>query len=254
MQDYTIGESYTLPSLGKVYSREVKPEIKIRSMTTEEEMKRVASVDYPYKNMSEIIDDCLVEKPGISAYDMCIGDYQFLLHKLRVVTYGSDYTTVNKCIYCGSDTTKVIDLEDLEVLEYTEDFEKYREFDLPKSKKHIRLRVQTPRMLDEVSERVKKVKRKAKGQLEFDPTLIYTIAALIEEIDGQRPDVVKTEEWIRTLPMADTNTIIQYAEKMNESIGIDASLDCTCDVCGLTYHTVMQTTSEFFRPVLDFGR
>ena len=57
MQDYTIGESFTLPSLGKVYNKEINPEVKIRSMTTEEEMKRIASVDYPYKNMCEIKKD-----------------------------------------------------------------------------------------------------------------------------------------------------------------------------------------------------
>ena len=69
----------------------VNPNIKIRSMTTEEEMKRLGYTEQPYKMLSEIIDDCLVDKPGISTYDMCLGDYEFLLHKLRVVTYGSDY-------------------------------------------------------------------------------------------------------------------------------------------------------------------
>ena len=112
MQDYTIGENYTLPSLGKVYNVPVNPEIKIRSMTTEEEMKRVVSVDQPYKNMSEIIDDCLLESPGISAYDMCIGDYQFLLHKLRVVTYGPEYQVVNTCTYCGHENEDVINLDE----------------------------------------------------------------------------------------------------------------------------------------------
>ena len=219
MQDYTIGENYTLPSLGKVYEVEVNPEIKLRSMTTEEELKRVGAADNPYKNMCEIMDDCMIDKPGISAYDMCIGDYQFLLHKLRVVTYGPDYEVSTTCPFCGCTTTESINLDDLQVLQYTEEFEKYREFDLPKSGKHIRLRVQTPRMLDEVTAAVKEYRKKTKG-LGSDPTLVYIMMHLIEAIDGKMPNPLKIEDWIRHLPMADTNLIIQYAEKMNDSIGI----------------------------------
>ena len=89
--DYTIAESYTLPSLGKVYDHEINPHIKLRSMTTTEEMKRLSPSDRPYENLAEIIDDCLIEKPDISAYDLCVGDFQFLLHKLRIVTYGPMY-------------------------------------------------------------------------------------------------------------------------------------------------------------------
>ena len=33
MENYCIGESYTLPSLGKIYNTPVNPEIKLRSMT-----------------------------------------------------------------------------------------------------------------------------------------------------------------------------------------------------------------------------
>ena len=251
MQDYTIGENYSLPSKGLVYDFDVDPHVKLRSMTTNEEMRRVASIDRPYQNLSEIIDACMVEGPGISAYDMCIGDYQYLLHKLRIVTYGPEYKVVNKCIYCGTSSEDTINLEDLNILEYSEDFEKYREFDLPKSGKHIRLHVQTPRMLDNISERTKEYKRKAKGNIDYDPSLIFLIAELIESIDGKRPNPVTIEDWVKELPMADANTIIQYAEKMNESIGIDSTITCICDICGLEYNALLKTTNEFFRPTLS---
>ena len=67
MADYTIAERYTLPSHGSVSDKEVNPEIKLRSMTVRDEMKRLAPVTDGtiYRNMAEIIDNCLVEKPGI---------------------------------------------------------------------------------------------------------------------------------------------------------------------------------------------
>ena len=36
MNDYTIFHEYTLPSEGKVYKEEIKPNFKLRSMTTVE--------------------------------------------------------------------------------------------------------------------------------------------------------------------------------------------------------------------------
>ena len=113
-QNYTIAESYTLPSRGKIYDEPVKATVKVRSMTTEEEMRRLAPTDTPYKVMSEIIEDCLVEKPGISVYDMCLGDYQFLLHKLRIVTYGTEYRMMVTCPNCGETYETRISLDDLQ--------------------------------------------------------------------------------------------------------------------------------------------
>ena len=53
-KDYTINQTFTLPSEGKVYSELVGPDITLRSMTTQEEMKRLSPSDMPYKNICEI--------------------------------------------------------------------------------------------------------------------------------------------------------------------------------------------------------
>ena len=126
-----IEETYTLPSLGKVYDVEVNPEITLRSMTTADEMKRLGTSEKRYKLMAEIIDDCMTENPGISAYDMCIGDYQFLLHKLRIVTYGPEYEVVSKCPFCGALSRGTLNLEELPVHQFSEDL-----YDLKNKKTH----------------------------------------------------------------------------------------------------------------------
>ena len=156
MENYTIAETFTLPSKGKVYNSElVVPTFKLSSMTTNHEMRRLAPSELQYKNMCDVIDECMVESPGISAYDMCIGDYQFCLHKLRIVTYGAMYKISTVCPYCGFENQEVINLEELEVKEYSEDLEKYREFVLPVTQKRIKLKLETPRRLDTVVSKIK---------------------------------------------------------------------------------------------------
>ena len=249
--DYSsIASQYTLPSLGKIYTPNVDPVVTLRSMTTAEEIKRLNPTERPCKAMSEIIDACIENKLQISSYDMCIGDYQFLLHKLRIVTYGSNYTVTTQCPYCGVTSTETINLEEIPVSIYSDEVQQNFEFDLPKTGKHIRLRAQTPRMIDEVSLRAKELKKK-QGSSFVDPALSLTIEYMIDTIDGHRPDPVKLSQWVMNLPMMDTNIILQKAEKLNDSIGVSRTMTVECDVCGMDYTCNIPMTAEFFRPSAD---
>lgn len=248
MENYTIGESYILPSKGKLYRTEINPNVKIRSMTTEEEMKRLGHSDMPYKLLSEIIDDCLIEKPGISAYDLCIGDYQFLLHKLRVVTYGADYKVQTYCPACGTINKKTINLDSLEVIEYSEDLNKYLDITLPKTNKKVQLKLQTPRVLDEINSRAEELRKKS-PDLKGEPAILFTVESLIAKVDGQVLDPNKLSTFVRHLPMMDTNYILRCAEKLN--IGIKTDMTCKCSRCNTEYRYTFPFTGEFFGPSID---
>lgn len=248
--DYTLTGTYTLPSLGKIYNVDVNPNIKIRSMTVAEEMKRLNSSDRPYKNIADIIDDCLIDKPGISAYDMCLGDFQFLLHRLRVVTYGSKYKLSSKCPHCGFENVGEIDLNDMSVSSYTTDINKYFEFELPISKNIIRLRMQTPRILDDINVRTKEITSKRKSSSK-DSAFLLNIESVIDTVDGSKLDIFQKSDFVKQLPMADTNYILANVNKLNELIGLNITLNNTCDFCGLDYDSPFRVTPEFFRPSLN---
>lgn len=249
MSDYIIAEDYTLPSEGKVYDKKINPHIKLRSMTTREEMKRLNKSDRVYKNLCDVIDDCLVDKPGISCYDMCLGDYQFLLHKIRIVTYGANYKTSTVCPYCGCTNERTINLEDLDVNRYSEEFNKYIEFDLPKTGKHIKLKLQTPRMLDDVDSKAAEIRKKRQQQGE--PAFLLSLQSMIDTVDGQKLNVIQMEDFVSALPMLDAQYILKYSEKLNDIVGVDTRVQDTCDVCGLEYVSSFRITSEFFGPSID---
>jgi len=251
MSDYVVAEEYTLPSLGKVYSENVNPVVKIKSMTTNQEMKRLAPSERAYKTICDIIDECLVENPGISSYDMCLADYQFLLHKLRVVTYGKDYKLEFTCPFCGSKEEATIDLDSLEVRNADDiNYGDLQEFVLPKTKKKIRIKMQTPRMIDQISIQSKDLDKKSKGT-QGDTAFLFTIEYMIESVDGEELDSVRKEKFVRNLPMMDTNYIMKKAEKLVESFGIQTSIEKECPICGLDYTGSFRFTQEFFRPSID---
>ena len=250
MENYFVSSVITLPSHGKVYEEEVKPTLTLRSMTTNEELRRLNPTERPNKVLADILDDCMVDNPGISAYDMCLGDFQFLLLKLRIVTYGTDYKIASICPYCNNENTGSIDLSQLSIREYSDSIEKYYEFDLPVSKKKIRLKMQTPRILDDIEVKNKDLKKRSSGA-SGDSAFLLNLESMIDTVDGEHLSVVNKPQFIRGLHMMDTNTILAYAAKLNDFIGIDAGLSIKCESCGLDYDSRFRTTSEFFRPSLD---
>lgn len=251
MENVTIVESFTLPSKGLIYNKPINPTFRMRSMTTEDEMRRLGHSEDAYRILASIIDDCILDPIGISAYDMHLGDYQYLLHRLRVVTYGSDYKVQSICPFCGQIDDYSIDLDSLEIEEYEEaTFTKYLSMILPKSNKRVELKFQTPRMLDDIAAK-KREALKRNPNLKGDPTFLYTVTALIKTIDGKVVDPIKLDQIVRKFEMADTNKIIQYGMKLNQKIGLKGIVENICSGCGVDYKSPFRITGEFFGPSED---
>ena len=219
MENSRIVENVTLPSKGLIYEEEVNPNIELSSMKTKHEMLRLSATEESQKIMAQIIDDCIVSDIGISSYDLCLGDFQFLLYKLRTVTFGPEYEMQCRCPVCGFDNVVTLNLDELPVHEYTDNLAELLEFNLPVSGNKIKLTMQTPRMLDRINARVREYTKKRKSNSE-NSTILHTIIACIEEIDGEKSDPIRLEPWVRELPLADTNAIINRIDDINNSLGI----------------------------------
>lgn len=252
MTNNVIQETFTLPSLGKCYHVEFNPDITLRSMTTNEEMLRLSPSDRQYKPLCDVIDACIIEKLPISSYDMILADYQFLIHKLRTVTYGNEYKSNSICPYCGNINEDVINLDEMLVIRWDDNVMlPLLEVELPVTKHTVRLRFQTPRMLDDIALELKSINSKTKQKSKIDNTLLLSLRRLIKDVDGEEINAIQLEKFLKDLPMRDTNKIIKRAEKLVERVGIDTQLYPVCKSCGLTYTSSFRTTSEFFGPEDD---
>ena len=248
---YTNQETYILPSKGKIYDKPVKETFSLRSMTTAQEMRRCSpSVNNQYKLMCDIIDECLIDKLGISVYDLHLGDYQYLLHKLRIVTYGSDYKVAVRCPYCGHIYQTSINLDDLNVIEYSDDCNKLLTVELPTSKRTIELRYQTPRLLDKIEQRKREILQKSEDK-NINYSLLLTLMYSIKTVDGEEMNHNALESFVKNLPMRDTNILLQRIDKINKMIGIEPSTTIICEKCGNEIDFPFRYSSEFFGPTID---
>ena len=246
--DYTIMEGYELPSKGKIYAKAVNPHIELRSMTARDEMKRLSPSSTPLKTLADIIEGCCVEKPAIPVYEMSLGDYEFLLHKLRIVTYGEDYKVALRCLLCGENIETTTKLDQLDVNEYDEDeISELQTFTLPRSKRIVTLNFMSPRIMEETEARVKDMKRKYKtATIDFE-TLVK-LQMNIDLVDGEKKSDIELEKFITDMPAADLQKILNNIDRLNRTIGLNNVLYLTCPKCGEEISTFFRFGPEFFRP------
>lgn len=245
---YTIAEGYQLPSKGKIYSPKVDPQVELRSMTARDEMKRLSPSNTQFKKLADIIEGCMIEKPKIKVYDMALGDYEFLLHKLRIVTYGPNYKISVGCPHCGHVFETEANLEQLQILDFNEEkFKELQTFTLPVSGDTVKIKFQTPRMLDEIESKTKEMKRKFRDvELEFN--LLVLLESVIDEVNGVKLDPLKAESFINKLAAKDMTKIVNNLDALNALIGLDTSLFIDCPHCNSEVKTFFRFGTEFFRP------
>ena len=246
--DYTIMEGYELPSKGKIYSENVNPHVELRSMTARDEMKRLSPSSTPLKTLADIIEGCCIEKPGVHVYDMALGDYEFLLHKLRIVTYGEDYKVALRCSECNESIEAIAKLDQLSVKEFDEEeVNNLRTFTLPKSGRIITLNFISPRSIEESEVKVKDMKRKYKtATIDFE-TLVKLLVN-IDLVDGEKKSEHELESIITNLHALDLQKILNNIDKLNQQIGLENALYLTCPKCGEEIMTFFRFGPEFFRP------
>ena len=79
--------------------------------------------------------------------------------------------------------------------------------------------------------------------------------ALDEEVDTESMEQ-KTlvtlhrtlEEWIKNLPLADTNVLMNRIDLINSQIGVNLEIESECKVCGTEYLVPFYINQTFFRP------
>jgi len=231
MAKETIFETFMLPSRGKIYDKEVNPVIELSSMKVWQEMKRLSPTDMPYKMMSDIIEECMKEKLSIPVYDLCLGDYQYLLTKLRIVTYGTQYKMNISCPRCGAYEEVTANLDDIEEFDFDDTaYSDAKVIVLPVNGDTIELTYQTPRKLDIITRKSKEMARKLKTNTDY--TLMFTLMSIISKVNGQELNSIMLEDYCKNLNMQDTQFLIQQADKFNDLVGLDSSIIVSCPNCG----------------------
>lgn len=247
----TVSEIYTLPSLGKIYGEDFPQEVTIRSMTTFEEKMRLGNQGF-WNTICNILDAVVTSPENFSAKEMSLFDFQFLMYKMRTVSYGPTYKVSITCPHCGKQSVVNIDLDAMKVNYLQEGItDSFEIGPLPRSKDTIQCRFM--RVYDEIAnERRAKEILKRSPEYVGDPTYILNIASKISAINGEAVTNLEAQLYVEKMNAMDSAYLRGAYDKIIGDVGMDTLCMETCPNCGEELEFELPFNSEFFRPTFDF--
>lgn len=250
--DYgSMEETYTLPSLGKLYGDKFPPEVSIRSMTTFEEKMRLGNQGF-FKTMCNILNATVTSPADFDAEQLTTFDFNFLLYKMRTVSYGPTYKVNLKCPHCGKDIVCKVNLDDLEVTYINEDATSEFEIGpLPRTGDILTCKHVT---IHDLMENEKRAKEILKNHPDYvgDPDYILNMVSKIKAINGEAQPQAMVQMYIEKLNSLDASYFQQAYDNIVGNIGMSTRCESTCPDCGEDLEFILPFNSEFFRPTFDF--
>ena len=137
--------SLLLPSRGLAYV-DCEESILIRPFTFQQERKlrSIKNANQGTKIINTLIKDCV---RGLDYDSMTLEDKNYILFKLREISYGDNYTITAECGDCGANNKLTLQISEVPVKYAEEGYEEPFVLTLPDSKQEVRFI--TPRCKDE---------------------------------------------------------------------------------------------------------
>lgn len=240
-----IQETYEIPSRGKIYTdMEVPAEFTLRAMTTVEEKMRLSGQGM--EAIPKLIQACTVEPTGIDVSKLKMFDLQFLMYKLRIVTYGSEYDMELRCPFCGATKKVRIDLDDIPV-NYLDEIPNLTFGPLPVSGDTIECKALSSADYAYIMKEAKRIKSKFPDYV-GDPEVILNLQQKICKINGEELISGLLKTYVEDMNMRDVRFLESKYNDALSDIGMNTNMTEVCDSCGEEFDYTISTGAEFFRP------
>lgn len=230
-----------LPSAGKTYNG-VKSNIKVSYMTTADENILTSQNLLESGQFLEILLNRKILEPQLRYKDLLLGDRNAIMVWLRATAYGEMYDVT---LFDENDIPfdTQINLSELKIknLGAEPDGDGLFDFIMPLSKEHIKFRLMTCGMRDELEEILDKEKENG---IPVNNSSTYTLEKMIVEVNGNR-DRNFIREFVNSIRLYDAKSFTEYVEKIN--CGLDMDIEVTTPGGG-SIKTFLPINPNFFWP------
>lgn len=242
-----IQETHSLPSNGALYKDlNIPTDITLRAMNALDEKRRLSSTGMQV--IPDLINSCIVEPEGIDAGELKLFDLQYLMYKLRVITYGPEYKVNIRCPHCGERTEFVINLDEIPVNQLDDKFvEPFEIGPLPISGDVIECKILSASDYIKIEREAKRIRSK-NPNYEGDPEFILAYQYKIVTVNGDPVPPYKIQKYVETLHARDMRFFDSKYNAVVDGLGMDLARVDECSHCGRDIEYNLPVTDEFFRP------
>lgn len=247
-EENNFTQELVLPSKG-LLNPEIPDGIVVQRCMMVSDQKYLLSNNQSSGNqIHQLIQRTITEPKEFDVSALTLPDTLYLLFKLRILSYGSEYKFRTRCPECGRKIDVTVDLSELPVETLEEGFSDSLVVELPHRKDTVYTRVLTNADMDEVNEEIKRRKRKNP-----DDESAYTLRIVksIEKIKiakdkSELTHPIDIERYVNSLTDLDASAII--AARDSVSFGVAPVVERVCPECKEYIDISLSFSGDFFRP------
>lgn len=247
-----LTQELVLPSQG-LFNPEI-PEGKVtqRCMMVSDQKALSGSNQSTGSAIHQVLQNTITAPESFDVSKLTPADTLYLLFKLRILSYGDEYSFKTRCPECGKRIEVTVDLSSLPVYQLEENFEESLVVTLPHRGDTVYTKVLTNEDMEEIT---RELKRRKKRNPDDDSEYILRIVRSIEKIvltkanaDGKKEltSSFEIERYVESLTSYDASAIIATRDGLN--YGVSPVVEQVCPECGEEIDLGVRFSGDFFRP------
>lgn len=251
-EESNFNQEVTLPSKGLLNPEIPGGVVTQRCMMVADQKFLLGSNQSSRNQINQILQRTTIAPEGFDINNLSLPDTLYLLFKLRVLSYGNEYTFRTRCPECGNKIEVTVDLADLAVETLEEGYAESMTVELPHRKDTVITKILTNADIEELNNELKRRKRKnPNDESDYVLRIVKSIEKIIlkkEKKELTHP--IDIERYVNSLTGLDASMIINARDSV--SFGITPVVEKICPECKEYIDVSMNFSGDFFRP--NFSR
>jgi len=245
-ENSSLIETVQLSSRGKIPN--TPSEITIRAVKRKDKKKLLMS--QTGATLLNLLQACVVSPTNFNVFNLPPFETEYLLYRLKVLSYGPMYTFKDACPYCNHINEVESDLNDIDIIPVPDDFSLvFNIGPLPVSGSVIHCKI----LNDGELEMIRKQFKNQNGDfstLDIDILWEYRIIGIDNNMDLAPIEIT---QHLDELSDYDSEYLGAYYNEYMGNYGIQDDLIYDCDQCNRKVESKMPSIYTFFRPSFKFN-
>lgn len=245
-------QEITLPSKG-LFNPEI-PEGKViqRCMMVADQKFLLGSSQSSGSQVHQMIQRTTTSPKEFDVANLTLPDTLYLLFKLRILSYGNEYSFRTRCPECGKKIEVTVDLSELNVETLEDNYADSMTVELPHRGDTVVTKILTNADVEEINNEIKRRKRKnPNDESEYILRIVRSIAKIkLKKDKSELTHPIDIERYVNSLTDLDASAIIYARDSV--SFGITPVVEKVCPECREYIDVNMNFSGDFFRP--NFSR
>lgn len=245
-QQSALTEVVKMPSKGMIPG--VPKEVTIRAIQRKDKKKLLMSETNDV--LLSLLQYSIVAPTDFNVYNLLPFESEYLLYRLRILTYGPNHTFKQQCRYCGEINDVEMDLNSIPILELPTGFKMTFDIPLPVSGDILTCKLLTEGEKININKQAKELEN-ATGDENSGLDMIWESRIIAINGNKKLAPIEKTQ-FLDEMNDYDSEYFMEYYNYYEGNYGLQSKLRYACDKCGKPNESEMPSIYTFFRPTFTF--